>query len=188
MVRRLSVLGLTLFFLISCACVGLCDVPAPKSKNKQTVVGLYVDAKGAYKMVTEKKAVLIDVRTPEEFQVIGNTGLAPNIPYKLFTRKWSDKKSKFNKALNPRFVDAVKAKFKPDQTLLIICRSGSRSAAGANDLAKAGYKQVYNVVDGFEGGKLKDGPNKGWRLKDGWKNAKLPWTYKMKKENAWMPE
>ena len=48
-----------------------------------------------------------------------------------------------------------------------------------------GYEKVYVVVDGFEGGTLKDGPKKGWRLKDGWKNSGLPWSYKLNKEKMY---
>ena len=40
---------------------------------------------------------------------------------------------------------------KPDDTLMVMCRSGGRSAMAANALAKAGFKKVYNIIDGMEG-------------------------------------
>ena len=52
-----------------------------------------------------------------------------------------------------------------------------RSARAADVLAKAGFTQVYNVVEGFEG----DYGKTGRRDVNGWKNAGLPWTYKLDK-------
>ena len=48
-----------------------------------------------------------------------------------------------------------------------------------NVLAKAGYTQVYNITDGMEGDVVSDpgGAYHGKRMKNGWKNAGLPWTY-----------
>ena len=40
---------------------------------------------------------------------------------------------------------------KPDDTLMVMCRSGGRSAIAVNFLAKAGFKNVYNIIDGMEG-------------------------------------
>jgi hypothetical protein len=60
----------------------------------------------------------------------------------------------------------------------LICRSGDRSAAASHLLAEAGFKNVYSVVDGFEGDLATDGPKAGQRAVNGWKNAGLPWSYK----------
>jgi len=48
-----------------------------------------------------------------------------------------------------------------------------------NALAKAGFKNVYNITDGFEGDAVKnpDSVFDGQRLVNGWKNSGLPWTY-----------
>ena len=53
--------------------------------------------------------------------------------------------------LNPEFIPDVKRRFKPDETLLVMCRSGDRSAMAVNALAKAGFTNVYNIIDGMEG-------------------------------------
>ncbi|MET0049803.1 MAG: sulfurtransferase, partial [Candidatus Thiodiazotropha sp.] len=50
-----------------------------------------------------------------------------------------------------------------------------------------GYDQVYVVTDGFEGGTLKEGERKGWRLRNGWKNSDLPWSYKLNREKMYFP-
>ena len=60
--------------------------------------------------------------------------------------------------------------------------SGKRSAKAVNELAKNGYTKVYSVVDGYEGDKVKKGENKGKRMKNGWKNSGLPWTYSMDRD------
>ncbi len=45
-------------------------------------------------------------------------------------------------------------------------------------MAKLGFTNVYSVTDGFEGDKIteEDSYNKGNRMKNGWRNAVLPWT------------
>jgi len=47
---------------------------------------------------------------------------------------------------------------------------------------------VYTVVDGFEGDVAKEGPNAGKRVVNGWKNAGLPWSYRLEKEKFTLPE
>jgi rhodanese-related sulfurtransferase len=69
-----------------------------------------------------------------------------------------------------------------DATVILMCRSGKRSAEAANFLSQLGYRNVYTVVDGFEGDVAKIGPAKGQRVLIGWKNAGLPWTYKSTKD------
>jgi len=91
--------------------------------------------------------------------------------------------------VNENFVEAVKKKFKETDTLLIMCRSGGRSAYAINILAKAGFKNVYNIVDGFEGDALKiEGSyNNGRRLINGWKNSGAPWTYELDPDLMYLP-
>jgi rhodanese-related sulfurtransferase len=48
------------------------------------------------------------------------------------------------------FVTRVKKVAKPDDTLLVMCRSGHRSAQAGNLLAEAGFRSVYNIPDGME--------------------------------------
>jgi rhodanese-related sulfurtransferase len=51
-----------------------------------------------------------------------------------------------------------------------------------NALAQAGFKNVYNITDGFEGDSVKDPGSvfKGQRMVNGWRNSGLPWTYEVK--------
>jgi rhodanese-related sulfurtransferase len=150
-------------------------------KDKQTVLNLYVTAKEAYDLYQKDpdKIKIVDCRTPEEYAFIGHAAMAYNIPSKFMTYKWDDKKKEYAMRENPKFVAQVKKHFKAGDTILVMCRSGQRSAPSVNKLAKAGFKQVYNVTDGFEGDKIKDpnSPNQGKRMKNGWRNSQLPWTY-----------
>jgi rhodanese-related sulfurtransferase len=73
----------------------------------------------------------------------------------------------------------------PDSPVVLICRSGDRSAAASNLMAEAGFKTVYTVVDGFEGDLAADGPNAGQRVVNGWKNAGLPWSYRLEKSKMY---
>ena len=77
----------------------------------------------------------------------------------------------------------------PEDTVLAMCRSGGRSAMAANLLAQAGFKKVYNIVDGMEGDAVDD-PHSvfvGQRLRNGWKNSGCPWTYKPTPERLVYP-
>lgn len=161
--------------------------PSKVPEKKQNTLKLYLTAKEAYDMKKEggDKVLLIDVRTPEELQYVGNMGdmMDANIPYQFNDISAFDKKKKvYASSLNSNFVVAVeelvsKRGLSKDSPIILSCRSGDRSAVSANLLAKAGYTNVYSVIEGFEGDMSKDGR----RSVNGWKNANLPWTYKMDK-------
>lgn len=156
-------------------------------EKKQTTLKLYLTAKEAYDMKKEggDKVLLIDVRTPEEIQYVGNLGelMDFNIPYQFNDiSAFDEKKKTYASSLNSNFTVAVeelvnKRGLTKDSPIIVSCRSGDRSAVSANLLAKAGYTKVYSVIDGFEGDMSKDGR----RSVNGWKNANLPWTYTMDK-------
>ena len=71
-----------------------------------------------------------------------------------------------------------------------MCRSGGRSALAVNALAQAGFTNVYNVIDGFEGDKVDDPTSyyDGKRMKNGWKNSGSPWTYDCEPDLLWIDE
>ena len=161
------------------------------SKKKQTTLGLYMTSQQAYDhmMKDMDQSLFLDVRTPAELNYLGvTTVMDANVPTDIMDgTAWDDKKSRYRRKHNDNFVadvDArVKAKgLKKTDTVILMCRSGKRSAKAVNELAKNGYTKVYSVIDGYEGGKVKKGENKGKRMKDGWKNSGLPWTYSMDKD------
>jgi rhodanese-related sulfurtransferase len=74
---------------------------------------------------------------------------------------------------NPRFVRELEAKVGgKDTVVLLLCRSGNRSAQAAEAAAKAGFTNVFNVLEGFEGD-LDDAQRRGGR--NGWRLHGLPW-------------
>jgi len=141
---------------------------------------------------SQQKTYLLDVRTEEEYQLVGHPPLAYNIPF-IFFQGGAHR--------NPHFVEDVAARFsKKDDTLLVICRSGGRSAPAADALKRAGFKHVYNVRDGFEGSSFKGGSPKeeallqkyspfyGHRGRvEGWQYYGLPYTYESKEELLYRP-
>jgi rhodanese-related sulfurtransferase len=154
------------------------DIPT----DKQTVLGLYLTAAEAHEMwkTDPDNVKIIDVRTPEEYVFVGHPAMAWNVPLKYLQYRWdAEKKGKAKMKTNPDFLDQVKKIAKPTDTILVTCRSGQRSGPAVNLLAKAGFEKAYSVTDGFEGDKVKDPGNvfHGKRMKNGWKNSGLPWTY-----------
>jgi rhodanese-related sulfurtransferase len=180
----LSIFALILMISLLIPVNGWADSKLPK--GKQTELGLYVTAKEAYSQwqVKPEEIKIIDVRTPEEYVFIGHPPMARNIPVMILKDKWYAAKRGGAMTPNPAFVEAIKKTFKPSDTLFLICRSGGRSAFAVNLLAKNGFKKVFTVTDGFEGGKIKDNesPNKGKRMLNGWRNSGAPWTYDIKEE------
>jgi len=74
---------------------------------------------------------------------------------------------------NPRFVRELEARVPKDEVVLLLCRSGKRSALAAEAAAKAGFRQAFNVLEGFEG----EIDAAGQRGKSGgWRFHGLPWV------------
>ena len=182
MVKKYLSFVLTAFIIFACfTSFSFAETSLPE--GKQTTLGLYVNAKEAYiKWLSDPGNVkIIDCRTPEEYIFVGHAPMAYNIPSKFMTYNFDENKKKPVMKENPNFVELVKEKFGTDDKIMIMCRSGGRSAKCTNKLAEAGFKNVYTIIDGFEGDTVKDPENcyNGKRLKNGWKNAGNPWTYNL---------
>ena len=59
-----------------------------------------------------------------------------------------------------------------NRPVVLICRSGQRSIAAGVELEKAGFTDIYNVLEGFEG-PLDDSHHRG--TVGGWRKEGLPW-------------
>lgn len=108
------------------------------------------------------EAVIVDVRTKEELHFVGQ------VPGSLHVA-WANGTA-MNR--NPRFVKELEAKLQKQQTILLLCRSGKRSAEAAKVATQAGFTQVYNIAQGFEGD-LNAQQQRG--TLGGWRYANLPW-------------
>jgi rhodanese-related sulfurtransferase len=154
------------------------DVPA----SKRTLASLYVDAQRAYalKHGYPDAVVLVDIRSGVELGLTGHAqGVDLNVPFRDFVQPlaWDEQSSGWKMIVNPRFVADLDQRLRQygasyDTVVMLICRSGDRSARAADVLTQAGYRRVLSVIDGYEGDV---GPD-GRRALNGWKNAGLPWT------------
>ncbi|MDR6679192.1 rhodanese-like domain-containing protein [Pseudomonas oryzihabitans] len=121
----------------------------------------------AWKLFEAGEALLVDVRSPEERTFVGQVPGSLHVAWATGT----------NLTRNPRFVRELEAKVAPwggkDAVLLLLCRSGKRSAAAAEAATKAGFSHVFNILEGFEG---ELDPNQQRGHDDGWRFHGLPWT------------
>ncbi|MEI4233830.1 rhodanese-like domain-containing protein [Roseovarius sp. D22-M7] len=158
--------------------------------SKLTDPGLYITAAESGRVLSENDNVaLLDVRSPSETMLIGYpTPTAANIPFKIVDPDlaFNAEEGVYKMLEYPDFSGEVTAWLASDaakgiDTLVVICRSGSRSASAVDALTKAGVDAtLYSMVDGFEG----DKNDAGTRDVNGWRNAGLPWTYKIR-EGLW---
>ncbi len=190
MKRRLLVVPVLFCLIFGFTALTLAETSLPKSK--QTVLGLYLTAKEAFTKwhAGSDKVVILDVRTLEEYIFVGHAVMARNIPVKILNQELTAKKRRPVMEMNPAFVSQVRKNYKASDTILIMCRSGGRSALAVNLLAEAGFRKVYNIVDGFEGDAVKDPQSyyNGKRVKNGWRNSGAPWTYKLESNLAYNPQ
>ena len=193
--RFAQVISIVVVMLFSAS--AMADDWSKLSSKKQTKLGLYLTAEQAYEktMANMDKTLFVDIRTPSELNYLGAaTVMDAHVPLVFMdTTAWDDKKHRYKRKENNNFVVDVDAALKKkgltkNDDVILICRSGKRSATAANMLADKGYTKVYTVVDGYEGDKVKSGENKGKRMKNGWKNSGLPWTYSLDKDYMYFTE
>ena len=115
----------------------------------------------AWALFQAKKVVIVDVRTNEERKFVGYVPDTIHIPWATGTS--------FNR--NPRFAKELETKVGKEQIILLICRSGKRSAAAASVAYNAGFTGVYNIDQGFEGD-LDEHNHRG--SFNGWRFHQLP--------------
>ena len=107
---------------------------------KQTALGLYITAKEAYEQwrSASEQVMLLDVRTPEELLFVGHAPMAWKVPVAAQSYEWDAAKQQFPMRPLPDFVARVREVAQPEDTLMVMCRSGGRSAMAVNLLAQAG--------------------------------------------------
>lgn len=117
----------------------------------------------AWKLFIGGHAHLVDVRAAEERKFVGHV---PN----TFHVAWQTGPALIK---NPRFLRDLESKLPKDAIILLLCRSGKRSAAAATAATAAGFKYVFNVREGFEG-ELDEKQQRG--SAGGWRQRGLPWV------------
>lgn len=79
-----------------------------------------------------EKMVILDVRMPGELKAPpGQIEGAVNIPLQELPGRYNE--------------------LKPDDKIVVVCRSGGRSAQGSQFLASKGFRHIYNLEGGMEG-------------------------------------
>jgi rhodanese-related sulfurtransferase len=206
--KTAPVSGRLRLFLISPLLLMLCllappSITAAEEPNKVLSIE-------AYDMLnTVPDTYLIDVRTRAEYQFVGHPISAYLFPYQFFTGelgKTGESHGYLLSAKNKAFVEEIGKVFKKTDNLLIICRDGTRSALAVKELLDGGFKNVFDVEDGFEGPEFpafKDSNkdkyfrqlakrNKIWgfnhRRHYGWQWWGLPWTYDIDPKFIYPPD
>jgi len=98
--------------------------------NVNAQVPQHVDAVKFKEQIAKGDAILLDVRTPQEYSrghIAGSTAI--NIA-------------------DPAFVTKINL-LQKDKTILIYCLTGSRSYAAANYMSKNGFKKIVNLQQGI---------------------------------------
>ena len=106
---------------------------------------------------------LVDVRTKPEVLFVGSIPGAITVEWQTYP----------GNRPNPEFIGELAALTRRDEPVMFLCRSGARSHGAAEAAMRAGWKETYNVLEGFEGDK--DGTQHRSSV-GGWRKAGLPWV------------
>ena len=189
-------LFLSFIFFLSFS-VNAYDKSKLTAKWQHTPFDLYLDAQEAFDMksANPNEVLLLDVRNQAEIHYTGIPDIVDaNIPYRFDSTRWKMKnKGQFGtyvKPKNPDYVAAVENILKTKNLtkgspVIIMCATGNRAPFAVKALHKAGFKEVYSQVEGFEGVRAKTGGNKGKRVVSGWKVRNLPWSYDLLPEKMY---
>ena len=160
-------------------------------------VEIGVSAEEVHRRIQQNEANLlfVDVRDPVEIMFVGFTdAVHVNVPYLLVDRSaWDDQRGAYRVAQNPDFLAQIRAELNrrglgDDAEVITLCRSGSERGKPSADYLRAnGFANARYVIDGFQGAAIKDGPQAGFRLQNGWQNSGLPWSAKMNPEKMYRP-
>ena len=120
-------------------------------------------------LLHDKTARLVDVRTDAEWNFVGIPNLSETGQEPVLI-SWQAYPSM---QMNGDFVrHLTQAGLTPENKIYFLCRSGGRSLAAARAAEQAGFGQVFNIGNGFEG--PPDGDGHRGRM-SGWKAEGLPW-------------
>ncbi len=112
----------------------------------------------------QPEALFIDVRMEIESLYVGRPPGVVNIAWYEYPDLTPDPAA---------FVAAVEREaMRKDRPLYLICRSSKRTVDAAKALEAAGFSDVTNILEGFEGD-LNDSFHRS--SKNGWRFAGLPW-------------
>lgn len=121
------------------------------------------------RLAQNPRAWLVDVRTQAEWTFVGQPDLSSlgrspvRVSWQIFPGMTHN--DDFAALLESEGVGR-------DDPIYLLCRSGVRSRAAAEYLTEIGYRECWNITDGFEGG---TDASKHRGTVSGWKASALPW-------------
>jgi rhodanese-related sulfurtransferase len=115
---------LLILFVLTIILTGCVNVDTKNNDPEETTYKK-ISAEDAKKIIDSEDVIVLDVRTPEEFNE-GHIENAVLLPV-------SDIKDKAGEVLTDK-----------DAKILVYCRSGNRSATAAKELIEMGYTDVYD--------------------------------------------
>ena len=163
-----------------------CALSAP-AQSQAPDIGITPQDTYAKVQQVDAKVLFVDVRDPVEVMFVGfSDAVHLNVPYLMVDRNaWDDKRGVYKLTQNENFVAQIKAALAqrgwgPEAEIITLCRSDSeRGEPSAAFLRANGFPNARFVINGFQGAALKEGPQTGLRIQNGWQNVGLPWSTKM---------
>ena len=131
-------------------------------QNNAPYSGVLLPKEASQILQSAPGAKLVDVRTKAELDFVGRIPGAVEIEWATYP----------GMKPNPNFLAALEQQVDKEALVMFICRSGARSHNAAVVAEKAGYNEVYNILEGFEGDKNADEHR---NVLNGWRANKLPW-------------
>lgn len=119
-------------------------------------------------LASNKKAVLVDCRTRNEWIFVGIPDLS-RIGKQVVLESIADEAGQLNENFTTRIGEIASL----NTPIYIICKIGGRSANACRLLESSGYSNVCNILEGFEGDLDQNGHRSSL---DGWKYHNLPWV------------
>lgn len=140
---------------------GILDIARTRFDATEGAYAGAVTPPEAWHLYKQGCARLVDVRTAPEVRYVGCVPGALHV-------EWHGTDAQHVE----RFVQQLKAAVQPDETVLLLCRSGVRSHHAARVAHDVGFDNVFNVLEGFEG-QRNHSYQRGFI--DGWRSHGLPW-------------
>ena len=138
-----------------------------RAQEKQLPYAGAVTPQEAYTLLQQDASVkLVDVRTNAERDWVGRVAI-PETQHVAI--EWNVYPGG---TPNPHFLQQLAKAADKENVLLFLCRSGVRSRHAAKLATEHGYKNCFDILEGFEGDKDTQGHRK---TVGGWCKAGLPW-------------
>jgi len=128
---------LVMKYAVAAFALFLCSLVANAAEGKDSASGeksgvKYLDAKQAQSLIAEKKVIVLDIRTPEEFKS-GHIAGATNVNYR-----------------SPDFDKTISGLDK-SKSYIVHCAVGGRSTASLTNFKKHGFNSIYHLDGGITG-------------------------------------